>query len=72
MAVEDIPTRIQMLWEQYCALYDPANVAFNEVINTPCQSLADVIAKLDWVRVEGDGFLDIVIDDLRRIAGGAA
>jgi hypothetical protein len=60
------------LYAETDRLYEAMNEAYNRVLATPCESLADVIAKLEWDEFEDH--VDDIVRDLRAIAkrGGVA
>jgi hypothetical protein len=69
---EDRPAEVQRLYDEADRLYRAMDTAYDRVIATPCTSLGDCIAVLEW---GGDGDVETVVDAvlpcLRRLGGAA-
>lgn len=69
---EKKPAELQRLYAEAERLYWSMERAYTRVVETPCTSLGDCVAVLEW---GGDGDVDAVVDAvlpcLRRLAGAA-
>lgn len=68
---EGRPADIERLYGEAERLYWVMNAAYDRVIATPCTSLNDCIAVLEWADGDADAVIDAVLPHLRRLAGAA-
>jgi hypothetical protein len=64
----DKPPHVQQLYDEADRLYGPMNEAYNRIVETPCRTLGDAVARLELSQGEGEIPDDEVFDYLRNIA----
>ena len=62
------PPAIQRLYDEAARRYPAFVAAYERVVSTPCATLHDVIAKMEWWEGDFDDLIEAVIPDLRRLA----
>ena len=62
------PPAIQRLYDKAARRHPAFVAAYERVVSTPCATLHDVIAKMEWWEGDLDDLVEAVLPDLRRLA----
>ena len=68
----DLPPEVQRLNAERQRLYELMDAAYDRVAKAPCETMEDVIAKLEWSEMTPEDIVEEIIPAIRRLTGGAA